>query len=182
VRFPSISTAFRQLVTDTETALQADANVVFPADTPKKLYFMQGNVIEINTQLQILTKSKVHKGKKFPLVALFRDIKEVPQIDDSVSFKCKFGIFTLTDQNYSSDQREEKTFVPVLRPIYEEILNQLSLSTAFGMPNVKDLQIDKWDCFFYGSVQNNKNQFSDFVDAIEVQNISLNLKSICLTD
>lgn len=173
-KFPSISAAFKQLVADTEIELIADSTVVFPADVPKKLYFMQGNVVEVNTRLQSMTNSGQHKGKKFPLVVLFRDIKERITID-GIEFNCKVGIFTLTQPTYTADEREEKTFIPILRPIFEELLNQFSVSKAFGQPTVKDMEIDKWDCFFYGSVQGNKNQFNDKVDAIEISNIKLKL-------
>lgn len=177
-KYPSISAAFRQLVTDTEAAIQEDTTVVFPTDVPKKLYFMQGNVMEVSGQLLKLTKSPQHKGKKFPLVVLFRDIKEGIE-DTGIKFKAHFAIFTLTQETYSSDEREVKTFNPILRPIFEEIVNQLQNSAAFNAPSLKELAIEKYDCFFYGSVQNNKNPFGDRVDAIDVTSISLSLNNNC---
>lgn len=179
---PSISASFRQLVSDTEAALIDDSNVVFPSDVPKKLHFMQGNIAEVNARLQEMTNSPQHKGKKYPLFVLFRDIKEglnEERFGLSTAFNAKFAIFTLTNPKYTSDQREEKTFTPILRPILEEIINQISKSKAFGMPTVKQMKIEKWDCFFYGSSQNNKNPFGDYLDAIEVPSISLVLKNKC---
>ena len=181
-KFPSISGAFRQLVADTEASLIGDSSVAFPADVPKKLYFMQGNIIEVNTRLQGMTNSPQHKGKKYPLVVLFRDLKEKISQERhgfGTSFNAKFAIFTLTDPKYTSDQREEKTFTPILRPILEKMITNISASSIFGMPTVEQMKIEKWDCFFYGSSQNNKNIFGDYLDAIEVPNISLVLKSKC---
>lgn len=139
---------------------------------------MQGNVTEIAGQLQKLTKSPQHKGKKFPLVALFRDIKE--NIEDTrIKIKAHLAIFTLTQENYSSDERETKTFNPILRPVFEELVNQLQNSPAFNAPSLKEMAIEKYDCFFYGSVQNNKNPFGDRVDAIDITSISLTLNNNC---
>jgi hypothetical protein len=174
----SISDTFRELIVKVEEALIADATVNF--GFPKKLYFRHGNLMEIEKQLVDLSNSPADKNKKFPLFVLFRDIKE--KLDEerfgfNTSFPCKFGIFTLTEQEYNSDQREEKTFKPVLRPILKEVINQIQLSSTFGMPNSKSLNIQKSDCFFYGSVLNNKNQFSNKVDAIEASiNVTIHNK------
>ena len=178
---PSISDAMRQVVSDTEAAIKADATVNF-GTVPKQLFFRHGNMKEISQQLTELTASPVHKGKKFPLVVLFRDIDET--LTESLNgittgFNCRMAIFTLTESTYNSDQRETKTFKPVLRPILEAFLNQLSQSSVFGMPKIADMKVKKADCFFYGSALAGANPFNDFVDAIEVQNISLKLKNIC---
>lgn len=177
---PSISDAFRQLVTDTENALITDDTVNF--GIPKKLYFMHGNLKEITTQLEGLSKSPAHKNKKFPLIALFRDIKESlsdGQFGIDTTFNCKFAIFTLTEATYDSNQREEKNFKLILRPVLSEIINQIRQSVVFGMPTLESLKLEKWDCFFYGTTKDDKNSLNDYVDAIEVSNISLKIKTDC---
>lgn len=190
IKIPSISDAFRQLVSDTETALIADSTVVFPVGVPKKVYFMQGNIKEVNAKLTKLTQSPDHKGKKYPLVILFRDIKEdlsESQYGYQTEFNAKIAIITLTQATYDTEQREQNTFMPILIPVFQELIDQIRLSSAFGMPTVEQMRIEKYDCYFYGSGLaasaaergNDKNLFNDFVDAIDVQNISLKLNNIC---
>ena len=120
---------------------------------------------------------------KYPLVALFKDIRET-LIDGPVgiesSFKCKFAILTLTTPDYRHDEREETNFKPVLIPILEGMLKQFTHSAQFGMPTMQQMNVQATDCYFYGTGfnQDNKNPFSDYVDAIEVESISLNIKNL----
>ena len=181
---PSISDNLRLVVAATEAALIADNDVNFGAGISTKIDFRHGNLEEINAQLLEASKSaKLLKKPSHPhFICLFRDFKETlkaGQYGATIEFKAKMGIFTITDPNYNSDEREEKTFKPILRPILLELINQFKKSVAFNMPSLDKLELEQWDCFFYGSSLNKKNQFNNYVDAIEITNISLKLKSIC---
>lgn len=166
-------------------ALIANTSIDF-GTIPKKLYFIQGNKKEILSVLQAMTKGPKTKDKKYPVIALFRDVKEnLFEMKDGISttFNAHLAIFTLTSPTYRADEREEKVFKKILIPIFEEFIRQLGKSKAFGMPTVKEMAIKKWDCYFYGSgfADGNKdrNILLDFVDAIDIESISLKLKNIC---
>lgn len=178
---PSISAALQQVTNRTLAALIADKKVQF--GFTKQLYFRQGNLKEVNKQLTLAGKSPVHKGKRFPLIVLMRDFKETlekGQYGSDASSKIKLLFFNLTQPDYSSDQREEKVFAPILRPIVSEFINQLSMSVEFGMPDIYDqMKPEKTECFFYGTSDDSKNAFGDYVDAIELD-LYLSLKNnIC---
>lgn len=180
-QIPSISDALRTVVGATEAAIIANPNIVW-GTLPKKVYFMQGSLLEITGVLDTYTKSPTYKDKKYPLVCFIRDVKETitQQISGlGTSFKCRILIVTLTSQDLRADDRELKNFKPILIPIFEELIRQFEKSTLFGMPRVSDLAITKYDCYFYGTAQNNKNIFNDRVDAIDIESISLNLKNHC---
>ena len=181
-QIPSISDAFRTVVAATEAAIIADTSLDW-GTLAKKVYFMQGSLLEITNVLQSYTNSPSYKNKKYPLVILVRDVKEKlnKQLNGlGTSFKCHLLIITLTNPELRSDQREAQNFKPVLLPIFEELINQISKSKLFAMPTVKDMDITKWDCYFYGTKENiKKNIFNDYVDAIDIESITLNTKNIC---
>jgi hypothetical protein len=47
------------------------------------------------------------------------------------------------------------------------------------MPNINTMKVKSTNCYFYGTNLNNKNQFNDYVDAIDIESISLTLKNVC---
>lgn len=180
-QIPSISDAFKSIVAATEAAIIADNSLDWGV-LPKKVYFMHGHPKEIVNVLQAYTNSPEKKNEKYPLVALFRDIRE--DIENQrfglgTTFKCRFVICTLTSPTLRADDREQQNFKPILIPIFEEIIKQISKSKLFGMPNIKDMKIVKYDRYFWGSEQVEKNKLNDYIDAVEVESISLTLKNIC---
>lgn len=183
VLIPSISDAFQNIVAATEDALIADTSLDW-GTLPKKLYFLHGHPKEIVSVLQGYTNSTgAKKNQKYPLVALFRDIKEeVNQQAEGLAsrFNCSFIICTLTNPSDRSNDRQEKNFKPILLPIFTELINQITLSESFGTPTVNELKITKWDRYFWGTQAIDKNILNDCVDAVEVESISLQLiNNIC---
>ena len=87
------------------------------------------------------------------------------------------AIFTLTEGTFNADQRELATFKPILRPILKHLLYQISVSPVFGQPTIEQMKVTKIDCFFYGSNLSDKNVLNDFVDAIEIQSITLKINN-----
>lgn len=181
-QLPSISAKLKQVVAATEAALIADSTIDF-GTVPKKLYFMHGHPKEIVAVLQSYTNSPAKKNQKYPLVALFRDIKEKvnqQQYGLASTFKCRIVICTLTDPNLRADDREQRNFIPILLPIFEELLYQLSISAEFGTPTIEEMEVEKWDRYFWGSQAVDKNILNDYIDAVEIESITLkNLNIIC---
>lgn len=179
---PSISDALRIIVAATEAAIIADISLDW-GELPKKVYFLQGSLLEVTNVLQSYTNAvSPLKNQKYPLVILVRDIKEkINEQKDGIgtSFKARILIVTLTNPDLRSEGRELRNFKPILLPIFAELIRQISKSKAFRMPTIKDMDITKWDCYFYGTRENNKNIFNDYIDAIDIESITLNLKTIC---
>jgi hypothetical protein len=180
--FPSISDAFEKVVQSTSDAIAANAAINW-GTLPKKVYFMHGHPKEIVNVLQSYTNSPAKKNQKYPLVALLRDIKEnvnQQQYGLGSKFNCSFLILGLTVPTYRSTDREVKNFKLILHPILSELLLQISLSSDFGCPTIEEMNIVKWDRYFWGTQAVDKNILNDYVDAVEVENISLNLiNNIC---
>lgn len=166
----TIKDAFNDIVQNTLCELKKNTSV-------QELYFMQGHPKEIVDVLASYTQSPTHKNKKYPLIALLRDFKEKQStIKDGVriSFNPKFIICTLTSPTMRADEREVKNFIPVLHPIFNEFIYQITQSEYFGMPHFDTLNIEKWDRYYWGNEAMDKNKLNDHVDAVEISNIDLN--------
>lgn len=179
-KLPSITTAFKNVVTATDAAIIADTDVDFVA-IPKRVYFMHGHPKEIVNVLQEYTNSPTHKNSKYPLIALMRDIRE--ELSDQqhgfgTDFKARIVICTLTKETLRADDREIKNFIPILNPVFEEFIYQLSQSVDFGMPTISEMKIVKHDRYYWGSQVADKNVFNDCIDAIEIESISLKINQI----
>jgi hypothetical protein len=142
----------------------------------RPIYYMYGHPKEISSRLQALSNSPTEGHKKFPLVILFTDIT----IDhDTPGFygaaRLRMLVANITDPNYISDQRTELNFKPVLHPIKDELINQIAVHNQFTYED--ELKYQETDMYFYGSQQNDKNIFNDYIDAIELRDIRINIKN-----
>lgn len=145
----------------------------------RTVYYMYGHPKEITKRLQELSNSTTQKDKKFPLIILFTDITithDTPGFYGSTSIRML--VCNITQPEYISEKRTEINFKPILHPIKEELLNQIERHTQFTFE--EDLKFSETDMYFYGSQINDKNIFNDYIDAIELDNIKMNVKNkIC---
>lgn len=161
-----------EVVAKVNTALAA-------AGFGRTVYYMYGHVKEISSRLQELSNSPTEKNKKFPLIILFTDIqidKDEPGFYGSA--RLRMLVANITVPTYISEQRTELNFKPILHPIKEELLNQIGEHEQFTYP--EELRYKETDMYFYGSQINDKNQFNDYIDAIELRDIQVNITNkIC---
>lgn len=142
------------------------------------VYYMYGHPKEIAIRLQELTNSPSEAHKKFPLIILFTDItidKSLIGFYGSTSLRMLIANFTLPE--YTSVQRTEINFKPILHPIKKELLNQIDRHSLFTYED--ELTYKETDMYYYGSRINDKNIFNDHIDAIELRDIQLNIKNKC---
>lgn len=77
-------------------------------------------------------------------------------------------------------ERRDNVFLPILYPVYEALITELMLSKSFVsggfLPHTKtDIQYAKVD-------SDGRNLFNDFVDVIDIKNIEIQVKNICITN
>ena len=175
---PSISDAFRSVVLATEAAIIKDTSLNWGV-LPKKVYFMHGHPKEIVNVLQGYTNSPDFKDKKYPLIILVRDIEdEEPLIGQNgidISFKCQFFICTITSPDLRAEDREVKNFKPILHPILYEFLNQITISPLFSTETVEQMKMKWTDRYYWGANVIDKNQLNDYIDAVEIKQMTLTL-------
>lgn len=175
---PSISDAFKTVVPKVQQAIIDNTELDW-GGIPKRVYFMHGHPKEIVYVLQSYTQAANDlKNSKYPLIALLRDIKEEVSYDSMgpvISFNARLVICTLTSPNLRADEREVRNFKPILLPILEELVNQITQSQLFGCPSKESMQLVKWDRYFWGTQAADKNVLNDYIDAVEVERMRLRI-------
>lgn len=139
--------------------------------------FEHGHYLEIAKRLEILSKgSLVDKQSKWPLIGLFRDFPETPQVGQFSQIKVTLFIAMWSEPNLSSDEREQQNFIPILFPIYNEILEQIDNDIRFQTTTVEEIDHTKIDHYYWGSqtvLDKGPNIFNQWTDSIELQNLTL---------
>ena len=154
-------------------------------ESEKNLYYQYGHPQEIIESIQEMSKSRKIEGRRFPLLALFQDFDETKgeRADVQSSVSLHIVIATSTGPQLKAKQRYEKTFRPVLYPIYEALIKMIQSCGYFI--NVQELvPHTKTDRLYWGKnglYKLENNVFNDFIDAIEITNLRLQTKqNICI--
>jgi hypothetical protein len=108
---------------------------------------------------------------RFPLVALVHDFEESFTAERKEgNLVCRVVIANLANPNMRSDQRYSQNFVPILYPIYAELLQVIKTSSYFDgyKANIKHTKIEHlhWK-------ENNGNALNEFLDGIEIRGMEL---------
>lgn len=96
----------------------------------------------------------------------------------------EIAIFMRTDPAFTQQERDDQVFKPILFPVYDELLKQLSKRKEFGMPNIKDLTHKRIVHPYWGLGEpggpSAPNTHKKFVDSIRIVELKLNVKRVCL--
>lgn len=165
---PSISDTFKAITSQVAT------------DLTRPVYFMQGHLPEIVDVLASMTQAREEAEKKYPLVALLRDIEEDMRYcasDVHTSFDAVLLILNITKREYRADERETNSFKALLHPICEKLIARVQTSHLFEQG--RDFEIKRIDKYYWGREQF-AAQLSDYVDCIEVKLSGLKIRNkIC---
>lgn len=160
------------------TEFQIDGNatseVSWKARAP---YFIDGHLLDVANQLVEKDGSVgAEKSKKYPLIVLEQDFKidklDGPKIRASLSF----AIVNHTKAEYTTEQRREFNFTPILDPLYSEFIKALDNFQGIAIIS------ENWDVtrrYYWGSQFNDSHIFNDKLDAIEVKDIEIETNINC---
>jgi hypothetical protein len=156
------------------------SNVVLKAKASLKMdiHFMHGHPREITESLTEMTKNPTASAKKYPLIALFQDFEE-DRSGDFIKIRPQLIIATLTKNTLKAHERYQSTFKPVLYPIYESFLEAIAQSGYFNESTKRQIKHVKIDRLYWGRTGlygSEKNIFNDFIDCIEIKELTLNVK------
>jgi hypothetical protein len=162
-------------------AVRSDSSKPAALDTDEPFY-MHGHPLEIINTLAEKDRNDVHKFNKFPLIALFQDFTET--MGESQAVKSEVTDLNLiiavnTSPEYSSEQRYDNTFRPVLYPLYDLLIEHITKSRYFANTDPGLVPHNKIDRLYWGRsglYGNEANVFNDYIDAIEIQNLNLSLR------
>lgn len=146
------------------------------------VYFMHGHPVDVVNQLSVKNQDKSLKFQRFPLIALFHDFTEAKGNDMRVNSEVNLNLIiaTTTNPSYTPDQRYENSFSTVLYPLYNELLSLIAQSCMFLNTAPDMIPHDKTDRLFWGKTGlygNVGNMFNDYIDAIEISNLNLQIKN-----
>lgn len=150
----------------------------------KDVYYDYGHYQEVVKNLDEKDKSIVNKAK-YPLVWLVMDFEERMSSKSGAYAEVDLQLIIAIDTSvtYTMQDRRDINFLPVLYPLYAELLNQFSINKSFSNPYfMEHTKIDRP----YWGVQSGlgngtANLFNDFIDAIQIKGLRLNVnvKKIC---
>ena len=148
-----------------------------------QVYYDYGHYSEVVKNMDEKDKSYTNKAK-YPLVWLVMDFEETMggKSGDYAELNLQLIIATDTNAEYTMQERRDKSYLPVLYPIYAELLNQFSLSKVFKTAyKISHTKIDRPYWGVQSGLGNGTgNLFNDFIDAIQIKNLKVNVKEkIC---
>jgi hypothetical protein len=145
----------------------------------QSILYEYGHYAEVERNLIEKDKSPIDKTK-YPFIWLVMDFEEKMGTASGAyaGLSLQLIIATGTSNTYGMKERRDKSFLPVLYPIYSELLNQFSRSVVFGMPTfIEHTKIDRPYWGVQGGLGNGTaNLFSDFIDAIQIKNLKVSVK------
>lgn len=164
------------------TSITVNENVPTDSETWKAEapFFMDGHISEISKRLKRKDESanSVLRWTKYPLVVLLQDIDFSNNKINPTRTSIDIIIVNQTEQDYTTVQRREKNFTPILDPLYNKLIFALRDNSKFRMTN-NDFNVSRK--YFWGAVPKSKNPFNDRLDAIEINNLNLELiKQKCI--
>jgi hypothetical protein len=140
--------------------------------------FVYGDPTEVVTKLAAMSKTAATAAKKYPLVALFTDIEETNTGDSGQMYQVNIPsiIFACwTDPKYMAEQRMTRSIKATLQPLYEQFLQKIAADGRFAVPDWRKIPHTKINRLSWGrsAVFSANNLSNDFIDAIEIQNLTI---------
>lgn len=169
------------IIEEIVTAVRNDTDkpAALDADEP---FYMYGHPLEIINTLAKKDKHDVQKYNKYPIIALFQDFTETMgenQFVQSTVQDLNIIIAVNTSPDYVSSERYTNTFKPTLYPLYNLLIKHILKSKWFNNIDPGLVPHKKTDHVFWGRpglYGSERNIFNDTIDAIEIQDLSLELR------
>lgn len=147
-------------------------------------YFAYGHILEIADALAKKDNSTQELSfKKYPIVILVLDVKKRPnqKLQTTDYENVNIIIANKTKPSYVAADRKIENFEPILHPLYERLITELSrsklLNNSDSIPFIKHVATDR---YFWGTElnSNSKNVFNDFLDAVDIRELNIKLQNI----
>jgi hypothetical protein len=141
-------------------------------------YYLHGHIRDITKQLTDREENETLKFKKFPIICLLQDFTESNKQDMLIESEVNLNIVicTRTESEYVSPERYDNSYRNMLNPLYDLFIEKIAAYTSFTGLSDDLVPHDKIDRLYWGSEATNQNVFTDYVDAIEIQNLNLKYK------
>jgi len=169
---------FDTIVTDVRNDATKPGVGVMPVDAP---YYEYGHPLDVINKLKQKDTHSSLKFKKYPLIALFQDFTENMGYNQTMRSSAEglnIVICTNTRAELNAEERYNLNFRTILYPLYDLLIKHLVLSHEFLNTDPGLIPHQKIDRLYWGRsglYGNEGNIFNDYIDAIEIQNLQLDL-------
>lgn len=169
---------FNEIVTSVRNDAAKPGVGVILAASP---FYMHGHPKEIINTLSKKDKHDVQKYNKYPLIALFQDFTEEMGEDQTIRSSAELNMVIVmnTSQDYTAENRYDNTFRTVLYPLYDLLIKHIEQSGWFKGVDPGLVSHNKIDRLYWGRsglYGSEANILNDYVDAIEIQNLQLDMR------
>lgn len=162
------------ILTDEMATIVADTKSVLddPAGTFPVLNYQYGFIEELNETLKQMEANPDAFNKKYPLIWLaepFTIKRGIAGIFGTT--EVDVFIINTTTKTWKASERMTNNYIPVLLPIYRELMNQLIKSTVFDITNIDKLPHTVTKGYYWGDAQ--KTVLNDAVDCLKIGRLFL---------
>lgn len=169
----AVPTVFRSLVTAVSNNLSGELGT--------DVQFIHGTWLHIRERLTAMDSSKYVKNEKYPLVALIHDFQEkVTAGAKYMDIDVTLLICTTTTGDMYSEDRYTNNYLPILYPIYAELMEQIKRSKSFVGYMKSAPEHTKVDDLHMGTDSEDGNggyKLPDKLDGIWIKNLSLTINT-----
>ena len=146
-------------------------------ETGRNVSFLFGDWDYIANQL-VLWGTSSHAWKKYPIICMRSPVNETRKGTER-EMTLDIAILVNTLKDYTNEQREAESFVKILRPIYDKFMKALNNHKMVKSAYNGMLSHTYTENYRYGRLGLNggdDKKFKDYVDAIEINNLSVTIK------
>ena len=136
-------------------------------------YYNHGHITEISAGL-VAKSNGTDNMKKYPMVCFIEDFESIPVSGYATSDSTlNMLIATETDKNYKAAKRYDKSFNPVLTPIYRNLIQAFISSSAIltQYKTIPHTATNKVYLGKQGAYGVTSHIFKDPIDAIEIKDL-----------
>ncbi|MES2620241.1 MAG: hypothetical protein V4615_05245 [Bacteroidota bacterium] len=145
------------------------------------VYFDYGLYVDVANNLY---KGALANESTYPLIWLVANRSSFKKGDTPYVFgRAKMDIIVAMPTNpaYTWEQRLAEVFKKRLVPVYSELMYQIGQTPAFCSPDPEAVLHDWEKKIYWGGAEagqpNTKNYFSNFIDALQIQNMELEVET-----
>lgn len=143
------------------------------------LSFMYGHPLELISLLKKKSEDPSARYSKFPCVMLFADVNQQQSSVKGLPYDVSLNMviaMSNSKPDMEASQRISTKFVPILRPIYQQLIEEIFRSGFFHLQNTNLISGYSIERLFWGRESlggNDANKLNDYIDAIEIRGMKL---------
>lgn len=146
-----------------------------------RINYIYGDSSYIREQLLELGKSKATASGKFPMIGLYVPYDEER---DSSDYFCRTSVNMIIATNtlgkYTNEQRRKISFIGVLRPLYEDLIEEVGTCRRFDFGYsgiISHTYSENYSFGRRGALDVDGKEVGEKIDAIEIKNLELTVKN-----